>query len=132
MDIDQKLQDAAKLAQEDKSWIWELIAGVLLALSLWSIQRQLDKTKAELAEARTALEHAEVDAHQSLVHARFQEMQYQAQGLEERAKAEMAAVLEQGRLIKEAEAQHAARVKTLQAVKAGDWDALNKLAGVKP
>lgn len=135
-ELDTKIQDAAKialdLATESKSWIWKLLGGALLALSLWYVRRQLDKKAAELAQTRAELELLKLEAQQMAVRAKLKELTDQASALEASANEMLAhaAVLEEE--AKAAEERHENRVKALQTIKSGDWDALNKLAGVTP
>lgn len=128
-DINTTLQDLATTAKGlgDKSWIWQLIGGILLAASLWYTKWQLDKKTAELAAAEAALEIQRLEAQQALVLSAVAGKQKECDAAYAEAKKKLDEIhlgVLQMAAHTEANRSH---LEQLDAIKSGDWDALNKM-----
>lgn len=105
---------------------------IVLLLGLWYLRHLLDKKNAELAEAKTQAAWALIEANRQRVQAKLAENELVAKVALSKAElyeAEAATLTQQ---VKAGEAAYVERLARVDAVSDGDWEALNKLAGVSP
>lgn len=107
------------------------MGGVVVAGFAWWVKYLLQKKDVELAQARTDLEQAKLKAQQDAVRAQTEVLEEQRTAYEKAASDSLLAsrVLEDK--LQTDVAANATRWVALNAVQKGDWDTLNKLAGVK-
>lgn len=133
-DIDNLIKKMAMTAIEKQGagFFVKLGMAILLLLGLWYLKYRLDRKSEELARAKTELAHRDLEAHRARVQAENAESEAFAQTATKKA-LELEAQADQLLVeIRESEAAHVARVAKIDAIAEGDWEAINKLAGVTP
>lgn len=132
--LDKKIDSVATLAQDleknPPSWIWKALGGLALAFVMGWIKWELNKKDDELAAAKNELEQMKLKAQQAQVNSQVESLENQRAELVKKAADAAAAVTAAEADLASAQKVHADRVAKVQAIHDGDWDALNKLAGV--
>ena len=133
--LDLKLQDLAKLAKDvsskepdSKSWVWKLVAGLFLAISIIYLRWQLAQKSKELAAAKTELELQRIDAQAKAAQAKIDNANAEAKKAQEEAAKKLAEALDAEAQINKALEAHNERMKKLEQIK--NFEELNKLAGI--
>ena len=102
-----------------------------MVMAIW-ISYLLSKRSEALAALKTEADKKRLAAEKAAVDAKVEVDVNKRKAAEEAAQSALAAAnIDQANITK-LEAEHKSHVAQLQAVKDKDWDALNKLAGVKP
>lgn len=127
----QKIDTLATKAQTPPNWVWALLGTVIVGLTIWYLRYELSKKSQELADANTKLETAKIQAQQDILKSKVAVDEDKRKAAEAVAAASLAKVLEDQKALDTAKAAHETNVAKLNAVAAGDWDALNKIAGTK-
>lgn len=124
------LDDVIELVKNPPSWLWKVLGGLVLLVVVLVVKYQLDQQAAENARLKTELERQRYDAEQLKLKASLQGNADAAAAAEAEAndKLEAANAALAALAAKEKAAQ--LEMSRLQAVKAKDWDALNKMAGI--
>jgi hypothetical protein len=131
MTTQDRILDLAEKVKNPPSWWWKVLGGLIfLAMAIW-IRYLLSKRADALAAEKTEIAKRKYEAEQAAVSAAV-EKDAQKRRLAEIAAAESlkAVKLKEDELLK-LDQEHKKQVGLLQAVADKDWDALNKLAGVK-
>jgi hypothetical protein len=131
MTTQDRIIDLAEKVKNPPSWWWKVLGGLIfLAMAIW-IRYLLSKRADALAAEKTEIAKRKYEAEQAAVSAAV-EKDAQKRRLAEIAAAEAlkAVKLKEDELLK-LDQEHKKQVGLLQAVADKDWDALNKLAGIK-
>lgn len=132
MTTQKKILELAEKVKNPPSWWWKVLGGLIfLMMAIW-IRYLLSKRADALAAEKTEIARRKLEAEKAAVAAKV-ETDVQKRRLAEIAAAESlkAAQKKEDELLRLDE-EHKKQVGLLQAVADKDWDALNKLAGVKP
>ena len=127
----ERILDLAEKLKNPPSWRWKVLGGLLLFGFVVWIRCLLSKKADELAKARTDLAELRLKSQQAEVAAKIEANDQKRKELEAVSKDAMAKFLAEEKALQAVEAEHRSNVAKLQAVADKDWDALNKLAGVK-
>lgn len=131
MTTQEKILALAEKVKNPPSWWWKVLGGLIfLVMAIW-IRYLLSKRADALAAERTEIAKRKLEAERAAVAAAV-EKDVQKRRIAEIAAAESlkAAQKKEDELLA-LDAEHKKQVGLLQAVADKDWDALNKLAGVK-
>lgn len=132
MTTQEQILALAEKVKNPPSWWWKVLGGLIFIVMVIWIRYLLVKRSEALAELKTEADKKRIEADQALVAAKV------TVDIDKRKVAEAAAqtALEKAKKdqldIMGLEVEHNNHVAQLQAVADKDWDALNKLAGVKP
>lgn len=127
----EKILELAEKVKNPPNWWWKVLGGLLLfGAAMWIYWLLSHKAK-ELANARNELAAMKLKAMQAEVAAAVEKDEAKRKAAEDAAKAlfEKAHVAEAS--IVALESDHAKSLLQVKAIQDKDWDALNKLAGVK-
>jgi len=132
MTTQERILALAEKVKNPPSWWWKVLGGLIfLVMAIW-ISYLLSKRSEALAALKTEADKKRLAAEKAAVDAKVEVDVNKRKAAEEAAQAALAAAnIDQANIAK-LEAEHKSHVAQLQAVKDKDWDALNKLAGVKP
>ena len=131
MTTQERILALAEKVKNPPTWWWKVLGGVLLVVMAIWIQYLLSKRSDALAELKTEAAKKKLAAEQAAVAAKVEV------DVNKRKEAETAAAVFLDRARKDQadianlEAENQLHMKQLSAVADKDWDALNKLAGVK-
>lgn len=126
----EKIDELIEKVKNPPSWWWKVLGGLLLVAFVIFIKYQLDKQAQENAALRTQLEKNKLEAEQRALRAKLLTNETDSNIAQAEAQDLLNAAQ---RALSDLEAKEKAtqiEMKRLNAVKAKDWDALNKLAGV--
>lgn len=134
--LDQSISELAKKAaelgsQKDVPWYWKLAGSVLLAIWVWWLNSELQKKTRELSEARTQLEFERMNIERTVFLNKVRDIENQKVSAEAAARVHLMAIKATEIELTKQELEHKQRVAAIQSIKSNDWDAINKLAGVK-
>lgn len=132
MTTQERILALAEKMKNPPSWWWKVLGGLIfIVMAVW-ISYLLSKRSEALAALKTEADKKQLAAEQARIAAKIEV------DIDKRKVAETAALtaLEKAKKdqldIMALEVEHNGHVAQLQAIKDKDWDALNKLAGVKP
>ena len=120
----------ATKAQKPPTWIWMVFGGLIVFCVLFYIRYLLAKKAAALAEARTSLARNLLAAQQAKLAAVVQKDENIRREAEAAAKVALDLAAAEEKALAALEEQHRIEVAQVQAVAEGDWEKLNKLAGI--
>jgi len=127
----EKILALAEKVKNPPSWWWKVLGGLIFLVMVIWIRYLLVKRSDALAELKTQAANKKLAAEQAGLLAKVEvdvtkrkNAELAAQVALDNANHEMAKIVE-------LETEHKTHVASLQAVADKDWDALNKLAGVK-
>ena len=132
MTTQERILDLAEKVKNPPSWWWKVLGGLIfLVMAIW-ISYLLSKRSEALAALKTEADKKKLAAEAAAVAAKVEKDVNKRKVAEEAAQAALDAARQSQDALLTLDAEHKKHVAQLQAVKDKDWDALNKLAGVKP
>lgn len=122
----------AEKVKHPPTWWWKVLGGLIfLVMAIW-ISYLLSKRSEALAALKTEADKKRLAAEKAAVDAKVEVDVNKRKVAEEAARVALDSAEQNLDAITALEAEHKSHIAQLQAVKDKDWDALNKLAGVKP
>ncbi len=129
--MQERILAIAEKVKNPPTWWWKVLGGIIaIALVIW-INILLNERRKMFAAQRTELAQKKLAAEQAAIAAKVEADEAKRRAAEIAANAALIEAKKEEEALTKAEAAHELHVKQLDALADKDWDALNKLAGVK-